>query len=303
MADGEDPLNEEEKSKITKRTTFDQLTKAFHAPDEYAQYKANLEMQAQAQAGADPVLLDSARQGSAMSSIKSVPSLTKDKKERVGSQASHAIIDADIPSYTPLTPQQWLDRCQEFSKYHQVKFARLFQLLFYFVQHKSRAEICLHDTGKLSWKKARQFLAASSAEKSTLFKAIGSYTPFGAKENEFQEYQKLHFIQSNLDHIQLTEVEGFSIALAKLYRWLSTTIDLRIDDVHYRRAEKHKLRALREGALAKEAERQQRRENRLAEEMEKWEQAREDELAALEAADDAAEKRDGDGAEGGAGKG
>lgn len=46
MADGEDPLNEEEKAKITKRTTFDQLTKAFHAPDEYAQYKANLEMQA-----------------------------------------------------------------------------------------------------------------------------------------------------------------------------------------------------------------------------------------------------------------
>lgn len=137
-------------------------------------------------------------------------------------------------------------------------------------------------------------MEASEARAPDLFKAIGTYTPFGPKQHEFEEYQKLQFIQSNLDRIPLPEVDGFSLALGKLYRWLSTTIDLRIEDVQFRRAEREKLRALREGALAKEAERQVRRENRLAEEMEKWEQAREDELAALEAAEDAAEKKEGE---------
>ena len=35
MADGEDPLTEKEKDTLTKRTKFEQLTKAFYAPDEY----------------------------------------------------------------------------------------------------------------------------------------------------------------------------------------------------------------------------------------------------------------------------
>lgn len=36
MADGEDPLTDLEKESITKKTKFDQLTKAFHAPEAYA---------------------------------------------------------------------------------------------------------------------------------------------------------------------------------------------------------------------------------------------------------------------------
>lgn len=44
IADGEDPLTDLEKEKITKITRFTQITKAFHAPEDYVKYKADLDM-------------------------------------------------------------------------------------------------------------------------------------------------------------------------------------------------------------------------------------------------------------------
>lgn len=36
MAEGEDPLTDADKERITKRTKFEQMTKGFYAPEEYA---------------------------------------------------------------------------------------------------------------------------------------------------------------------------------------------------------------------------------------------------------------------------
>lgn len=181
MADGEDPLTDSDKERITKKTRFDVLTKGFYAPEAYAQYKAGLELEGNHVTATAPDIKGHKRNQSGMSSVKS----HKDgDKKSVGSVEG----EANVPPYTPLVPQQWLERCQEFGKFHIIKFPRLFQILFYFTRFKKREDLCYFDTNKLSWKKAREFLVAKRAGEPDLFSSIGNYTPFGPKEEEYAEY-------------------------------------------------------------------------------------------------------------------
>ena len=137
-----------------------------------------------------------------MSSIKSQKeSPKKSEKEKHGDKIdekkSSNEIDAgeSIPPYTALVPEQWLEKCYEFKKFHIMKFHRIFQSLFYFVKYVNREDICEFDTNKLEWKKAKEFLAPKSEDDiQNLFAVMGDYTPFGQKEYEFTEYQKLKFI-------------------------------------------------------------------------------------------------------------
>ena len=69
-----------------------------------------------------------------------------------------------------------------------------------------------------------------------MFAKMGDYWPIGAKEMTFKEYEKLKFIQSSLDGINEEELEDYSVALIKLYRWLKLAMDARIEDVKQRRA-------------------------------------------------------------------
>jgi len=61
------------------------------------------------------------------------------------------------------------------------------------------------------------------------------FNPFGQKDGEFKEYQKLHFIRSNIENINEDEVDDYSVAIGRLLRWLKMTIDLRIQNVRLRR--------------------------------------------------------------------
>jgi hypothetical protein len=48
---------------------------------------------------------------------------------------------------------------------------------------------------------------------------MGSYWPFGAKDEEYKEYQKLCFVRDNLDGMGVSEetIMEYSVALGKLY--------------------------------------------------------------------------------------
>jgi hypothetical protein len=115
---------------------------------------------------------------------------------------------------------------------------------------------------------------------------MGDYTPFGPKEDEFKEYEKLHFIQTNIDSLAVNEIDGFSLALGKLYRWLRSTIELRIEDVTQRKAEKERERKYRQDQCTREDERLSRRDEQLAAEKARWEEIRDAELAAIEGEED-----------------
>jgi hypothetical protein len=56
----------------------------------------------------------------------------------------------------------------------------------------TREEICERDTNKLEWKKAKKLIDE------TFFTKLGNYNPFGPKEDEYHQYQKLKFLKRNI---------------------------------------------------------------------------------------------------------
>ncbi len=53
-----------------------------------------------------------------------------------------------------------------------------------------------------------------------MFSKLGDYWPIDPKENNFKEYEKMKFIQACLANINEEEVDEYSVALGKLYKWL-----------------------------------------------------------------------------------
>lgn len=65
-------------------------------------------------------------------------------------------------------------------------------MLIYLVRYATREEVCFKDTNKLEWKKTRKYLLKpTNDERSDLFAKMSEYWPFGPKEDEYLEYQKL----------------------------------------------------------------------------------------------------------------
>jgi len=88
---------------------------------------------------------------------------------------------------------------------------------------------------------------------------MGEYWPYGPKDEEFREYERLKFIQNNIRGIHEDAVDEYSAALGKLYRWLLFAIDIRLEDIRLRREHKKELRAMRSEAQEKERERLEKR--------------------------------------------
>ena len=184
-AEGEDELNEQQKEEIAKEKKFVAARRGFYAPLEAAEFKAKQEAEVASASGPQPSQAE-VRVQSAMSSIKS-------GKHSVPEQKSAANEDANEsgPPYHPLVPEQWQEKLREFSKLHIIKHRRVFQCLFYLLRYRERQEICLRDTNQLEWKKCRKLFEKHAEESQDLFFQIGNYWPFGAKEGEYREYQKL----------------------------------------------------------------------------------------------------------------
>ena len=68
-----------------------------------------------------------------------------------------------------------------------------------------------------------------------VFKKMSEYWPFGPKEEEYREYEKLKFIKALVDGINDDQVEEYSVALGKVLKWVKTAVQFRIDDVRMRR--------------------------------------------------------------------
>lgn len=71
-------------------------------------------------------------------------------------------------------------------------------------------------------------------------------------------------MEKNIEDINEEDIEGYSFALARLYRWLTSTIETRKEDIQSRIEHKQKLKEEREEAVEKYEE----RETKKAEELE-----------------------------------
>lgn len=129
---------------------------------------------------------------------------------------------------------------------------RIFQSLFYLLGY-TREEVCERDTNKLEWKKAKHILTGENEDGAEFFKRIGDLNPFGAKEDQFKAYQKLKFLKKNIkkNEQQPEQVDEYSIALGKLFKWLLCSLEMRVNDVIARRD--HKLKLKEERRIAEEA--------------------------------------------------
>lgn len=138
-------------------------------------------------------------------------------------------------AYQPLQSEQWKEKLREFTEYTVIKMTRVFQTVFYLLQYE-RDDLCERDTNKLEWKKAKRYIDDN------FFKRLGGYNPIGPKDGEYREYQKLRFLEKNVEGIEPEHVDDYSIPLGRLYRWLLFAIDMRKEDVNNRRDHKQKLR-------------------------------------------------------------
>lgn len=59
----------------------------------------------------------------------------------------------------------------------------------------------------------------------------------------------INFLEKNIEHLEISEMEHYSWYLAKFFKWVLTMIEYRKEDVMKRRAVKAKEREEREHAL------------------------------------------------------
>ena len=130
------------------------------------------------------------------------------------------------------------------------------QTLFYLLKF-NREEICEVGTNKLFWKLAKLKWNES------LLEMFQEYVPLGAKEGEYKKYQKINFLEKNLEGIVEEDVRNYSICLSQLFVCLQSLIAVRKADIFTRKAKRERLTKEREEAIQRSEERNKQREEEL----------------------------------------
>ena len=108
---------------------------------------------------------------------------------------------------------------------------------------------------------------------------MGTYSPYGASDIEYLEYQKLRFLKKNIESIDEEALSGYSVMIEKLYRWIMLAIELRMEDIISRRDHIEQLKHEREQAIVADGERTARYEAAHTEAVAVWEEKIDAELA------------------------
>ena len=202
--EGMESLSEGEKVMVGLKARFQTCTRGFHAPDLVNTGKVKSDYQSEKKSHKE-------RTGSAMGSVMS------------GEQSTH---------YIPLAPEQWQEKVRELKSVCVMKYPKIWQSLFYLMRYQDREDVCERGTNRLLWKQCKMFI------NDDLFAKMGDFWPPGPKEDQYKAHEQLKFIQGCLNEYDLKDVEDYSIALGKIYRWISLAIELRKEDVRQRRETK-----------------------------------------------------------------
>jgi hypothetical protein len=105
------------------------------------------------------------------------------------------------------------------------------------------------------------------------------YQPVGPKDKEYEEYQKINYIEGLLselakerENVLDEKVEAYSQTFIRLLQWLKLAIEVRRENVIKRILHQTKLKELRAKAIEQEEERKKDREAFFEEEKAKWEE-------------------------------
>jgi hypothetical protein len=71
----------------------------------------------------------------------------------------------------------------------------------------------------------------------------------GKKENKFEKYQTINYIEKNIEGIEQAHVDEFNHTFGRLFKWLKLAIENRKADIIRRRALIDKARNEREANI------------------------------------------------------
>lgn len=219
VEEGKEPLEEFAKAQMIKKCKFSYFTKMFWDPEGAAKNKEQTNRSA-------------------------VTTSDNNKDTSKAATPNTSVQNADVTTdHTPLTPEYWKQPFLDLKDLNIMKIPRVLQSLFYLLGY-TREDICERDTNMLDFKKVKSMID------NELFMKMSEYDPFGSRENEFKEYQKLSFLQRNSDSMEEEKVDDYSVILGRILRWVNMALDLRIEDVRNRRDTVAELKFERDQALA-----------------------------------------------------
>ena len=132
-------------------------------------------------------------------------------------------------------------------------------------------------------------------------KRLSEYNPYGPKQDAFLKYQRVNYVEENLQGIEAEQVDEYSVALGKLFRWIRLAIQTRKEDIIARKEHKDHLREERQKAIEQDEERSKNRRDDFEATKADWDLKVEAEAAAE--AEKRAKEADENGAEGAEGAG
>lgn len=183
---------------------------------------------------------------------------TNTSADRTGTPNTSQVADAQEEKYVPLVPEHWKQPFLDLKDLNIMKMPRVLQALFYTLRY-TREEICERDTNKLDFKRAKTLINED------LFERMAKYMPFGQREDEYKEYQKLSFLKKTIESVEEEKVDEYSVILGRIHRWVTQALDLRVEDVRNRRDTVATLKHEREQAVAEDKARTEKYEAALEE--------------------------------------
>lgn len=238
--EGQDPMTEDDKALVMKKTRLESLTKQFKDTEGAAAHQKMIDR-------------DKAR-------------TTSQDRDRSGTPNISNNGEAAAPGdekYYPMAPEYWRQAFLDLKEQHILKMPRVLQTLFYLLRYE-REDICEETTNKLDFKKVKELIGDD------LFDKMLAYNPIGPSEMGYKAYQKLAFLKKNIESCNEEAVEEFSLLLGKIHKWVSLAIETRNEDVVKRKNVKALQKHEREQAVAQDEERAKKRADELANEEAAW---------------------------------
>ena len=115
-------------------------------------------------------------------------------------------------------------------------------------------------------------------------KNANNYTHIGPKDKEYKKYQMLGFIENNLKELSYEEIEKYSFVQAKLFKWVTSIIEMRKENIIMRRDMKEKEREERDQAIEDHKEWKKKRDEAMKEAKTDFEAKQAEEAARIESA-------------------
>lgn len=166
---------------------------------------------------------------------------------------------------------EWKDSFNDISKYHVLKMPRILQALMYLLG-VSREEICEPNSNLFFWKKAKSVFMTRIPQ------LMSEYEVRGGKAAEFRSFNTLNFIDTLLVGCVQEEVEAYHPGFGRLFKWLTTAVATRKQDITRRKAMTKRAREDREAKITASKERATNREAYLIEAEERFKQEHDEEI-------------------------